>query len=80
MQVKVLGAGCGNCHTLEARTKEALGRLGIEGSVEMVTDYPTIAGYGVMNTPALVVDERVIMSGRVPAVDEIETLLADSSA
>ena len=80
MQVKVLGAGCANCHTLEARAAEALSRLGAIGEVEMVTDYATIAGYGVMSTPALVVDEKVVLVGRVPEVSELTSILAGTAA
>jgi small redox-active disulfide protein 2 len=76
MQVKVLGAGCANCHTLEERANQALTRLGADGAVEMVTDYAQIAGYGVMITPALVVDEQVVLSGRVPDVPELVSILA----
>ena len=75
MQIKVLGAGCANCHTLEDRTKEAVQRLGLTAAVEMVTDLGLIAAAGVMNTPALVVDDRVVMTGRVPEIDEIEALI-----
>jgi small redox-active disulfide protein 2 len=78
MQVKVLGAGCANCHTLEERTNEALARLGADGTVEMVTDYARIAGYGVMSTPALVVGDTVVLVGRVPEVPELVSLLAGS--
>jgi small redox-active disulfide protein 2 len=76
MDIKVLGAGCANCHTLEDRTRAALADAGLEASVEMITDYGVIAGYGVMNTPALVIDEKVVMSGRVPEVPEIASLLS----
>ncbi len=76
MDIEVLGAGCTNCHTLEDRTREAVARAGLDATVEMITDYGVIAGYGVMNTPALVIDGKVVMSGRVPQVDEIESLLA----
>jgi len=76
MQIKVLGAGCANCHTLEERTNRALGQLGATGTVEMVTDYAQIAGYGVMATPALVVGEQVVLSGRVPDVPELVSILA----
>jgi small redox-active disulfide protein 2 len=78
MQVKVLGAGCANCHTLEQRANQALVQLGAAGTVEMVTDYAQIAGYGVMSTPALVVDDTVILVGRVPEVPELVSLLAGS--
>ena len=71
MQIKVLGSGCANCHTLARNTREALDALGIDAEITHVTDYPTILGYGVMSTPALVVDEVVKVSGRIPSKDEI---------
>lgn len=80
MQVKVLGAGCSNCHTLEDRTKEALASIGSDATVEMVTDYGVIAGYGVMSTPALVVDEEVVLSGRVADVPELVSILQATGA
>jgi small redox-active disulfide protein 2 len=76
MIVKVLGPGCTNCRNLERVTREALDALGLEAVVEKVTDYPTIVGYGVMATPALVVDERVVLSGRVPTVTEVREVLS----
>lgn len=75
MKIKVLGPGCANCVTLERVTREALASLEIEADVEKVTDYPAIAGYGVMRTPALVVDEEVVVSGRVPTAAHVATLL-----
>lgn len=75
MQVKVLGAGCSNCHSLEDRTRAALRRLGIENEVEMITDYGEIVAHGVMSTPALVIEDRVIVSGRVPEVSELVSLI-----
>jgi small redox-active disulfide protein 2 len=75
MIIKVLGPGCANCTTLEARTKEAVAALGVEATIEKVTDYPAIAGYGIMRTPGLVVDEKVVVSGRVPTVSQIHELL-----
>lgn len=71
MNVKILGPGCKNCERLEARTREALQELGLDASVEKVTDYAQIAAYGVMKTPGLVVDEQVVVSGRVPTAREI---------
>lgn len=76
MNIKVLGSGCANCHTLEERTVEAAGLLGIEPAIEKVTDFVDIASYGVMSTPALVIDDQVVLSGRVPTVAELQTLLA----
>jgi small redox-active disulfide protein 2 len=75
MQVKVLGAGCGNCHTLQDRANEALRKVGAPPTAELITDYAVIAGYGVMNTPALVVDDKVVAAGRIPSVAELVTLL-----
>jgi small redox-active disulfide protein 2 len=75
MIVKILGPGCTNCHNLERATREAIAELGLDATVEKVTDYPTIAGYGVMSTPGLVVDEKVVVSGRVPRTSEIKMLL-----
>ncbi len=77
MNIKVLGPGCANCVRLEANVKEALAATGIaDATVEKVTDYADIAAYGVMSTPGLVVNEHVLVSGRVPAADEVATLLA----
>ena len=75
MIVKILGPGCTNCQKLERATREAIADLGLDATVEKVTDYPTIAGYGVMSTPGLVVDEKVVASGRVPRSAEIRMLL-----
>lgn len=80
MIVKVLGPGCTNCKNLERVTREALEALGLEAVVEKVTDYPTIVGYGVMSTPALVVDDRVVFSGRVPTSAEVRQVLSAVSA
>ena len=76
MIIKVLGPGCTNCKNLERVTREAVDGLGIEATIEKVEDYPTIVGYGVMSTPALVVDEQVVVSGRVPKATEVRELLA----
>lgn len=75
MHIKVLGPGCKNCQNLEKNTEAALATLGVEATVEKVMDYAAIAGYGVLRTPGLVVDEEVVASGRVPKADEIADLL-----
>ena len=80
MNIKILGPGCANCVNLERATREAVANLGLEATIEKVTDYPTIVGYGVMRTPALVVDEQVVLSGRVPTAGQVEALLAPASA
>jgi small redox-active disulfide protein 2 len=76
MIIKILGPGCANCHNLEKNTRAALSDTGIEATVEQVTDYGDIAGYGIMKTPGLVVDDEVLVSGRVPKPAEIAELLA----
>lgn len=76
MQVKILGPGCKNCQTLQARTRDALADLGATAEIDEVTDYGEIAGYGVMRTPGLVVDGDVVVSGRVPTGRELRDLLA----
>ena len=58
MKIKVLGSGCSKCEALLAATKEAVQHLGIDAEIEYVTDFAQIARYGVMSTPALVVDEK----------------------
>ncbi len=75
MLIKVLGPGCANCKRLEDRTREVVADLGIDAEIEKVTDYAEIAGYGVMKTPGLVVDEKLVVSGRVPTTREITDIL-----
>lgn len=75
MIIKVLGPGCKNCKNLERVTREAVSELGVEATVEKVEDYPTIVGYGVMSTPALVIDEKLVLSGRVPRTAEVRELI-----
>ena len=75
MIIKVLGPGCASCHNLERVTREAVDALGVDATIEKVEDYPTIVGYGVMATPALVVDEKVVVSGRVPTAAQVRELL-----
>lgn len=76
MQIKILGPGCKNCANLERNTRAALDELHLDAEITKVTDYPDIVAYGIMSTPGLVVDEKVIVSGRVPKPAEIKELLA----
>jgi small redox-active disulfide protein 2 len=78
VDIKVLGPGCRSCSLLEERTREALAALGVEASIEKVTDFAEIAGHGVMRTPALVVDGQVVAAGRVPTARGIVALLGGS--
>lgn len=65
-----------NCRTLERRTIEALEKSGIQATVQKVVDLDGIASYGVMRTPGLVIDEKVVVQGRVPTVEQIQELIA----
>ncbi|MBK8460861.1 MAG: thioredoxin family protein [Micropruina sp.] len=76
MKIKVLGPGCANCVNLEKVAKQAASELGIDATFEKVTDYAEIAAYGIMRTPGLVVDEQVVLSGRVPTARQVKELLA----
>jgi len=73
--VKILGGGCAKCNALEAATVEALAELGMDSAIDHVKDFGEIAAYGVMSTPALVVDGKVLSSGRVLSKDEVVKLL-----
>lgn len=77
-EVKVLGSGCAKCNALEAATKEALVELGIDTNIEHVTDFAEIAAYGVMTTPALVIDGKVASFGKVLKKDEVVKILQKS--
>jgi small redox-active disulfide protein 2 len=75
MNIKILGGGCCNCDKLTSNTKEALNQLNIEATIEKVQDFAKIMEYGVMRTPAFVINEKVEVFGRVPKVDEIKDIL-----
>lgn len=73
--VKVLGSGCKNCHALLVSTNEALKSMSVPFEAEYVTDIAKVAAYGVMSTPALVVNEKVVSMGKVYSAAEVEKLL-----
>ncbi|MHC1731651.1 MAG: thioredoxin family protein [Bacteroidales bacterium] len=75
MEIKILGPGCPKCKTLEKLTREVVEQNGIEAIVTKVDDIVAIMNYGVMTTPALVIDEKVVVKGRVPSAEEIKKLL-----
>ena len=79
MQIKILGGGCPKCHRLEAVTRDVVEELGLEAEFIKVKTMPEIMAYDVMTTPALVVDEKVLSSGRIPSSDEIRVWLAEFS-
>ena len=73
LKIKVLGAGCPNCKKLEAETRAALDAPAIAYELSKVTDYNEIAAYGVLSTPALVINEKVVSAGRIPKRGQIVT-------
>lgn len=75
MVIKILGSGCRNCNTLEENTRAALKEANIEAEVIKVTDFKEIMTYGVMRTPALVIDEKVLSFGKVLKPKEIVKIL-----
>lgn len=76
MNVKILGTGCVNCKNLEALTRNALDELGLDVEIDKVTDPGEIISWGVMSTPALVIDDEVVASGRIPSPARLRELLA----
>ena len=75
MEIKVLGTGCAKCKSLEKVTKEAVAKTGINATVTKVEDIVEIMQFGVMTTPALVIDGKVVLNGKVPTIDELSKLL-----
>ena len=80
MIIKILGPGCTNCVNHERVTRQAVADLGLDAQIEKVTDYAAILGYGVMSTPGLVVDDKVLLSGRVPTAAQVRELLGSLTA
>ena len=79
MIIKILGSGCPNCQRLEVNAKQAVAELKLDAKIEKVTDMSEITNYGIMSTPALVADEKVLSYGRIPDVEEIKQLLNQKS-
>lgn len=75
MDIKILGPGCTKCQTLDKITREVVAKYSINATVTKVDDIIEIMNYGVMSTPALVVDGKVVVKGRVPSSDEIKQFL-----
>lgn len=80
LQIKVLGSGCANCKRLEALAHQVVDQLGVEAQVIKVTEYADIMAYDIMSTPALVIDEKVVSSGRIPKTDEISAWISGALA
>ena len=80
MEIKVLGTGCTNCKKTKAVVAEAIKDLGLDVSVVEVQDIPSIMAYGVMSTPAIVIDETVVSTGRVPAKSQVMQMIRQAQA
>ena len=76
MLIKILGTGCAKCNRLEQLTRESAAELGVAADFEHVTQMEQIMAYPIMTTPALVVDEQVKCSGRIPSKDELRSWLS----
>jgi len=76
MEIKILGTGCSNCKNLEKATREAVAELNLDATVVKEEDIVKIMSYGIMRTPALVLDEKVLFYGRVPSVSELKEMLS----
>jgi small redox-active disulfide protein 2 len=75
MIIKILGSGCKKCSTLTENTEQALASLGLTAEVVKVTDFAQIAAHGVMSTPALAIDDKVVSVGKVLTAAEVEKML-----
>ena len=73
--IKILGSGCSKCLALEKSAREALAELNVEENIDYITDFSQIASYGVMSTPALVINGKVVSYGKVLNKDEVKELL-----
>lgn len=79
MKIIILGTGCPKCKTLEKVTRDAVANLGLEAEITKEEDIMKIMGYGIMHTPGLVINEKVVLSGRLPAANEITEILTKYS-
>lgn len=75
MEIKVLGTGCTNCKALEKSVINALAEMNITADVEKIEDIQKIMSYGIMRTPGLVINQKVVVSGRVPSMKEIKEII-----
>jgi small redox-active disulfide protein 2 len=80
VEIKVLGSGCANCKRLYAEAEKAIAQAGQEATLSKVESIEEIMGFGVMRTPALVIDGSVVASGKIPSAAEIATFIATAAA
>jgi small redox-active disulfide protein 2 len=79
MKIVILGPGCPRCHEVEKRTKTALAELGVAADVEKVTDIKKIMEYKVLGTPGLVIDGKVVSTGKIPRPEEIKAWIQEAA-
>lgn len=80
MKIKVLGPGCARCHQLEQTVKEVVKELSIDATIEYIKDIKKIMEYPILTTPGLVIDEKLVCSGRVPSKAEVTTFITTALA
>jgi small redox-active disulfide protein 2 len=78
LTIKVLGSGCANCKKLEAVAHQVVDQMGVQAEVIKVTEYPDIMAYNIMSTPGLVINEKVVSSGRIPTPAEVTTFVTNA--
>ncbi len=78
LTIKVLGSGCANCKRLEQIARKVVTNLGIEAEIIKVTEYPEIMTYPILSTPGLVINEKLVASGRIPSEAEITTFITSA--
>jgi len=78
MEIKILGTGCPKCKTLEKITRDVVAEIGISADIKKEEDIVNIMNFGVMHTPALVINEKVIFSGRIPTISELKEIITNN--
>ncbi|HUX94113.1 MAG TPA: thioredoxin family protein [Bacteroidales bacterium] len=79
MDIKILGTGCTRCKNLEKVTRDAVAEAGIDATIEKVEDIVKIMSYNVMQTPVLVINEKVVLKGQVPSVKQVKEILIQNN-
>ena len=80
LNIKVLGPGCNNCHMVEEAARAAVAAMGVEAEFEKVTDRDQFAKYGLLYTPGLVINEKLVAAGRIPREDEVRAWVTNALA
>ncbi len=78
LMLKILGPGCANCKRLEEIARKSAAEMGVEAEFVKVTDYKDILAYNILSTPGLVVNEKVVSSGRIPAPSSVKAWIAEA--